>query len=234
MSTDRRPRHGHARASRPHARRRTRAGGRIAVLAAAVPVGLVVGSALVWQASSAAFMATTDNPGSAWQTGVVQLSSDRTTALFTTLDEGLLVPGSSGSRCITVNYSGSVSTAEAGVRLYGTLTTDSPELAGALQLTVQMSTTAVTTGADCAGFGSSSTTYPAGAASAFPTGYGAGLGDLNADGTGDWRPSATADRSRTYRISYRLPAAPYSSSVQGKKVGMTFTWEVQSDDTPGT
>jgi hypothetical protein len=146
------------------------------------------------------------------------------------------VPGSSGYKCITVTYNGNVDTADTGVRLYGALTTDSAELASALQVTVQMSTTALapTPDADCApAFQASPVSYASRAASAFPASYGTGIGDANGDTAGDWRPSATTDRSRTYKISYSLPAGSYPSSVQGKKVGMTFTWEVRSDDTPG-
>jgi hypothetical protein len=145
------------------------------------------------------------------------------------------VPGSSGYKCITVTYSGNVDTAATGVRLYGSLTTDSAELADALEVTVQMSTTALTPApnADCLpAFQSSPVSYPTRAFSAFPTSYGTGIWDANGDTLGDWRPSATTDRSRTYKISYSLPAGSYPSSVQGKKVGMTFTWEVQSS-TPG-
>jgi hypothetical protein len=206
------------------------------VLAAAVPIGLIASGTLVWDSSYAAFVATTGTPENAWETGAVQLSNDHSaTALFTTASEGLLVPGSSGFTCITVTYSGNVDTAATGVRLYGSLTTDSAELADALEVTVQMSTTALTPtpGADCLpAFEASPVGYATRAFSAFPTSYGAGIGDANGDAVGDWRPAATTDRSRTYKISYSLPAGSYPSSVQGKEVGMTFTWEVQSDD-PG-
>lgn len=237
MSTGRRP------APRPtttqyrHGTTVTRARRRIAVLMAAVPVGLLACGSLVWQSSAAAFTATTSTPTNSYETGVVQLGNDRSaTALFTTTSEGLLVPGSTGHKCVTVTYTGNVDTATAGVRLYGTLTADSSaELAAALRVTVQMSTTAMspTPDADCLpGFQASPVTYPTTAFSVFPANYGAGIGDANGDALGDWRPSATTDRSRTYRISYSLPAGSYPSTLQGKKVGMTFTWEVQS--APGT
>jgi hypothetical protein len=234
--TGRRPQDRHTAPPRQRAHTATRARRRLAVLAAAVPVGLLASVTLVWNSSHAAFVATTGTPGNAWETGAVQLSSDHSaTALFTTASEGLLVPGSSGDKCITVTYSGNVDTADTGVRLYGALTTDSAELAAALQVTVQMSTTALTPtpGADCLpAFQASPVGYATRAFSAFPTSYGTGIGDANGDSLGDWRPSASADRTRTYKISYRLPAGSYPSTVQGKKVAMTFTWEVQSD-TPG-
>ncbi len=236
MNIRRRPRHRDAATPRQHVRTGSRARRRLAVLAAVVPVGLVASSTLVWHASHAAFVDTTDNPGNAWRTGDVELDSDRgATALFSTASEGLLVPGSSGYTCITVTYTGNVDTADSGVRLYGALT-GSTELANALRITVEMSTEAVTPapGANCLpAFDASPVSYGTAAFSAFPTGYGTGLGNADGDAVGDWRPSAT-DPTRTYKISYSLPAGSYPDTLQGKEVGMTFTWEVQSDDTPGS
>lgn len=233
MTIGRRPRQRDAAPPRRYSRTATRPRRRRTVLAAAVPVGLVASSTLVWQSSHAAFVGTTGNPESTWRAGVVQLSSDHTaTALFTTASEGLLVPGSSGHQCITVTYTGNVDTAVTGVRLYGALTTDSTELSDALEVTVRMSTTALTPApdADCLpGSVASPVTYAARAFSAFPTSYGTGIGDADGDTVGDWRPSATTDRSRTYEISYRLPAGSHPSSLQGKRVGLTLTWEARSD-----
>jgi hypothetical protein len=244
VSTGHRPRSRHAAPRRGYARRTDRSGRRLAVLASAVPVGLLACCGLVWQSSSAAFVGTTSNTGDSWQTGVVTLDNDHHAALFTIDPAKPLVPGSTGSACITVNYTGDVTTAETGVHLYGAVTSDYTPLLDALQITVQMSRTSLSPApaADCTGFDPSpaqAITYPTSAFSAFPVGYGTGLGDLNTDGWGDWRPStAVGERSRTYKISYRFPTNPtsgsYATDYQGKKVSMSFTWEVQSDDTPGT
>ncbi len=131
---------------------------------------------------------------------------------------------------------GNVPTADTGVRLYGKVTGDNL-LAAALQVTVQVSTPGLTPtpGADCTGFaaapGSATSSF-----TAFPADYAAGLRDLNNDNAPDWRPSpkTPGDLSRTYKISYSLPAVAYGVEYQGKAVQMAFTWEVQSDDTPGT
>jgi hypothetical protein len=240
-----RPRHRHAAPRRRHARTTTGAGRRRAVLASAAPIGLLTCCALVWQSSAAAFTATTDNPANAWTTGVVTMTSDRTSAaLFTTKnpsgptldsDEELLVPGSSGSRCITVKYTGSVPTADTGVRMYGKVTGGYDPLAAALEVTVEISGPGATSSSNCAGFVAAPGSFTS-RFKTFPANYTSGLRDLNAaDSVPDWRPSATTDLSRVYRISYSLPAATANpDDLQGKSVTMTFTWEAQSDDTPGT
>ena len=112
MTIGRRRRSRHATLPRRHARTATRAPRRLTVLAAAVPIGLVASVTLVWSSSYAAFVDTTTSPENTWGTGVVELGTDRgATALFSTASEGLLVPGSSGHKCITVTYSGNVDTA---------------------------------------------------------------------------------------------------------------------------
>jgi hypothetical protein len=88
------------------------------MVAAALPVGLVFSAALVWQSTSAAFSATTQNQGNSWQTGTVVLGdTDQSNALFTTSTAELLAPGDSGYRCIGVDYSGDL---PADIRLYVT------------------------------------------------------------------------------------------------------------------
>src|SRR3712207_908147 len=74
----RRPRQRGAAPPRRYSRTATRPRRGRTVLAAAVPVGLVASSTLVWQSSHAAFVGTTGNPESTWRAGVVQLSSDHT------------------------------------------------------------------------------------------------------------------------------------------------------------
>ena len=79
------------------------------VLAAAVPVGVVLSAAVVWQSTSAAFTASTSNPDNEWRAGSVVLAdSDDDSALFTTTNDGALKPNSTRSRCIRVDYTGSL------------------------------------------------------------------------------------------------------------------------------
>jgi hypothetical protein len=75
------------------------------VLAAAVPVGLVLSAAVVWQSTSAAFTASTANEGNSWKAGTVALSTS-SSAIFSTGSDGALTPGSSRSRCLHVDYAG--------------------------------------------------------------------------------------------------------------------------------
>ena len=75
------------------------------VLAAAVPVGLVLSAAVVWQSTSAAFTASTDNAGNSWKAGTVALSTS-SSAIFSTGLDGMLTPGASRSRCLHVDYAG--------------------------------------------------------------------------------------------------------------------------------
>ena len=240
MITGHRPRRRSAAPPRRRAASRTgrHPWSRFAVLAAAVPVGLLVSGALVWHSSYAAFVATTLNENNSWTTGVVSLTSNRTASvpLFDQTSEGFLSPGSTGTKCITVSYTGSVTVGEEGIRLRGTVTGD-PGLASALQIQVQLSQAPLPgpPGADCLpSFPATPLTYST-TLSAFPTTYADGLGDLDNNNTGDWRPVLpTTDTSRTYRITYTLPTSASGTQYQGKQVGLLLTWQVQSDDTPGS
>ncbi|WP_448642480.1 hypothetical protein [Geodermatophilus sp. URMC 63] len=90
--------------------------GRRSVLAAVVPVGLVLSVALTWSSTYAAFSATTQNPGNSWQTGSVRLTdNDSGTALFESATETGLTPGAARSRCIRLDYAGDVT---ADIRMY--------------------------------------------------------------------------------------------------------------------
>lgn len=78
---------------------------RLAILAAA----LLISSGLTLRASLAAFTATTCNPSNQWTTGTVALSDDDSgTARFSA---AAMVPGganASGTKCIKVSYTGTV------------------------------------------------------------------------------------------------------------------------------
>ena len=76
------------------------------LVAAAVPAAFLLSGALVWEASYAAFTDTTSNDNNSWTAGSVTITdNDGGSALFTASG---LVPGTTGARCITVTYSGTV------------------------------------------------------------------------------------------------------------------------------
>ncbi|MCZ2830193.1 hypothetical protein O2W14_15250 [Modestobacter sp. VKM Ac-2986] len=94
------------------------------LLAAAVPVGLVLSGTLAWQSTHAAFSVTDRNADNSWQSGRVVLGTGGTGgALFAGPADGDLRPGSSRSRCIRVDYTGDVA---AEVRVHVSTPTAAP------------------------------------------------------------------------------------------------------------
>ncbi len=80
-----------------------------------VALALVISSLLIYRASYAAFSTTTENHGNTFSAGALGLSdNDSNTAIFNATN---LVPGSSGSSCITVTYTGTIAPS-APVQLY--------------------------------------------------------------------------------------------------------------------
>lgn len=180
------------------------------VVAAAVPIGFLLSGALVWQASYAAFSSTASNTANTWQAGSVTIDTGGASTLFSVSG---LVPGSSGSRCITVNYTGDVA---ADVRLYSAAA-GATDLAPYLDMTVAVGTA---DDASCTNWAQSSVLSTGGTAAdllATNTAYASGL-------TG-WTPSAA--ESLVYRFDYQLQAATPDAS-QGDAAVITFTWESQN------
>jgi hypothetical protein len=178
----------------------------------ALPVAVVLSGIVVGTSSYAAFSDRTDNPGNAWASGKVAISDDDAgEALF---DVAGLLPGDSGTACITVT---SDTSAESSVRLYSGESTDADALADHLDLVVERG--AATD--DCSTF----------TAEGAPVLDGS-LSDLMgvtsfADGLGQWNVPA-GSTSSTYRFSYELdPAAP--NTVQEATAATTFVWEAQND-----
>lgn len=191
---------------------------RRAVLAAAVPLGFLLSGGLVWQASYAAFGATTTNPGNSWQAGSVALSDDKAgTALFSASG---LVPGATQTRCIVVSYQGTVASS---VHLYGAYADTSFDgdtavdsaLAPYLDVTVDAAPGQF---AGCVGFTGSTQLYQ-GTAQGFVASYASFAGGLDT-----WTPSSNPTY-RTYRFTYALQD---DNAAQGRTLGLTLTWEAQS------
>jgi len=200
------------------------------VLAAAVPVGLVLSAAVVWQSTSAAFTAATDNPGNSWQTGSVALTdSDSNSALFNSANDNALVPGSTRSRCIRVDYTGNL---PADIRFY--VTTPAPgytSLDPYLVMSVEMGqdvTAATPVAADCTtGFTPKPTRdwlYNSSSADLART-----MSDLKTHS--GWtsglpvRTSVPSNTSLTFRITYTVSN---DNLAQSTRSNASFVWEAQN------
>lgn len=224
----------HRRRSTPrHARRSRRAAGghRTALVAAAVPLGLLASGLLVWHASYAAFVGTTDNQGSTWTTGDVTISDDDAGSALFAPTASQLVPGDSGVRCIAVSYTGSLQSGPGGVRLFGTATGDTT-LASALRLTVEVGSGGGF--GSCSGFTTAQTVYD-GTLGGFTSGGSPHTDYSTGVGGGSWVPgpsSASSPSTKTYRLTYAFPAGSYDATYQGKTTGMRFTWEAHSLGSP--
>ncbi len=206
------------------------------VLAAAVPVGLVLSAAVVWQSTSAAFTASTENSGNSWQAGSVTLAdSDRGAALFDPANDGAIRPGVPRSRCLRVDYTGDL---PADIKLYvttpaGTLTTSLDDY---LVMSVEQGRNVVAT-----------TPVDPGCADFLPTTGGptfvyntTSAGDAGADQNrtmSDLKTHASfatglpvgaavpKDVSLTFRITYQVTGV---NAAQGTSTKATFTWEAQN------
>ena len=191
---------------RPEAGRR---GSRLG-LAAALAIGMVGSGVLVYQASFAAFTATTSNTGNSWETGSVDLADDDGgSALFSTAQHGLLHGGEWGERCITVTASGSLaSTVTMSATATGTL-------APSIELTVERAP-ATSVPVDCTGFDrDTSAPVYAGALSGLPAA-------LTTEATSE-RWSATTGTAHTYLIRWELPEGD-DAVVQNASAEAAFTW----------
>jgi len=185
---------------------------RTAVAAAAVPLGIVASGALVWQASFAAFTATTSSDANTWASGTVALSVDNPgTARFA---ESGLVPGDFDDQCITVTYTGTVA---ANVEMYVTSTPSEPiGLAPYLDMVVQVGNGVEP---DCSDFFPQQYPFDWAPASTL-----VGSHSTYATGLGTWAPSA-AGQTKTYRIFWALQD---TDLAQNQSVALDVTWEAQS------
>jgi hypothetical protein len=205
------------------------------LLAAALPVGLLISAALVWQSTAAAFTAMTDNAGNTWQAGSVSLSdSDGGSALFDSIADGALQPGSTRSRCIRVDYTGSLA---ADIRLYVTTPT-----AGALTLDPylvmsveqgQNVPAGTTVAPNCsAGFTPTATpTFRYNTATASPSADQSRTLQALKDAAPDYADglrvgaSVAGGTSLTFRVTYSVLD---DNNAQNTRSTATFTWEARS------
>ena len=210
------------------------------VLPVAVPLGLVASLALTWGSTHAAFSASTGNAGNSWQTGSVVLTdSDSGSALFTTdsavsPNDSALKPGSTRSRCIRLDYTGSL---PADIRMYvGTPTSGANALDPYLVMSVERGsdvTSTTTVAADCTGFVANATptflynTQQANVPTSDASKTLAHLKTAHADYEQGVvvNPNTLPNTYLTLRISY---AVKDDNGAQNKQSSATFTWEARN------
>ncbi len=179
----------------------------------AVPLAVVASGAVIATASYAAFSSSTDNAGNAWRTGAVSLTDDDQGVAMFDVDD--LVPGSSGTNCITVT---AATTNASTVKLYADEQTDDDALAQYLGMQVERGS--LGTAGDCSTFTATATVHDGTLAEFMAH-------DAFGTGLDSWKP-ATGSTSTTYRFSYDLSEdAP--NTVQSSEAGTTFVWEAQTD-----
>ncbi|GAA4621892.1 hypothetical protein [Cellulomonas oligotrophica] len=188
---------------------------RLAALGALL--GAVLCTGMVLRTSEAVFTADTRVPDNAWETGSVSLADDSTgSALFATTSYGGGVPGGDGlltggdtlTRCLTVTYTGTL-TSDVAVRLYATA---DGTLAPHLDVVVDEGTGS---GRGCGSFVASRTLY---------SGTLAGLATVahdGASGLGPWEPGATG-ATRVYRFTITVQPV---TAAQAAQATASFVWE---------
>jgi len=183
---------------------------RLATVAALI--GLVLHGLFTWAGTSAMFTAKTLNPTNAWATGAVSITDDDGgVAMFNATG---LVPGVTGSHCITVSYGGTVTSA---VKLYASASAGS--LAPYINLTVNEGTGG--SYASCTGF-----TPVGGADYAGTLSYFTAAKTAFGNGVGTWAPTSNG-QTRTYQFIYTLDSAT-PSAMQNAATTATFQWEAQA------
>jgi hypothetical protein len=188
--------------------------------------GLLAAGLLVWQGSTAAFTATTNNTGDSWATGKLKLQNngggaamaDTTANLFA---ETGIKPGVSGVKCITVESTGSLVGA---VKMYrGALTgTNNANLAAALTFQVDSVSVPAATNipAACTGWtgGTTGAQYN-GTLSGFATAFsGATVSNVL---------TGSATERVAYRIAWSLPSAVVDNTLQSSSAIADLVWEAQ-------
>lgn len=182
------------------------------VRTAAAVLAVLAASLLAFQATGAAFSATTDNTGNAFAAGTVTLTdNDAGSAMFNT---SAMKPGDTVVGCIEVTYSGSL---DAEVRVYGATTAGSG-LEAYLDFTIERGD------GDCAAFGTSTAVWTNGVDG--DMGIFMGAATNYASGVDNWQPTGgLPDDTFPYRFTVTLQD---NNAAQGGTTTVDFTWEAQN------
>ena len=180
--------------------------------AVAATAAVATSGTMVFTSSSAAFTASTANPGNTWTTGAAPVLTDDDSSDTVMFNATNLGPGDTGQRCIAVTSTSTNPTRD--LRFY-TTRADSNTLGTQLTITVERGTGG--TFANCSGFSSAATIVNT-TLDQVPGTYAA------ATGTSVTVASGTA--TTVYRISYSLPSN-LSSTYASRTTQATFNWEIR-------
>jgi hypothetical protein len=171
--------------------------------------------------TSAAFTATTSNPGNSIEAGTVAIgdSDAGTGQLYNALNQKPGAGNGPAAACIRVTYSGSLASA---VKLYRSAVSNG----AAFRLTVERGSglTAPASNMNCTGFSATSTAFD-NTLDQFPTTYAAGV-DGKAAGAA-WSSGQSVDyRFTVYPVDDTTPNAHTTAVDTGAH---SFTWEAQNN-----
>ncbi len=179
----------------------------------AVGTALLLVVFLVLSVSRAAFVSTTDNASNSVSTGSLSLTDDDSgTAMFSSVTG--LVPLNTVTRCIQIDYAGSINPVP--VLLYAS-GAPTGTLGTYLDLTIEIGPTNADAFFSCASFAASSTLYT-GTLAGFASTY-----DSYANGLTTWDPAGTD--ARTFRVTVTVQDNPLAA---GLTAGWGLTWETRS------
>jgi len=206
---------------------------------AVIVVGLLASSALVWQSTQAAFSATTSNGLNEFGAGTVTIEdNDAGSAMFTV---PALKPGDTGTVCMGVRYTGSLT--PSAIKLYtsGAVEKDNGGAYGAwandatsemdnnVNMLIKISDTdlAADPGNNCAPAGVGLFTDVSAAAPGTDLQTMIGTETNFATGFPSQWGTITVNKWRVWKFTYTYNAAAPNSS-QGDGVKLNFVWEAQS------
>lgn len=182
---------------------------------AAAILSLTVVTGAVVRSSSAAFSDSTANTGNSFAAGDVVIDDDAASALFTV---PAMQPGDVVTRCINVNYTGSL---DAATKMYGAVTAGTG-LADYINVEIERGTGS--TDAACTGFSSTASLWTTagdgdlGVFTSTTTDYATGIDNWAVTGGG-------ATDSASYRIQVELQN---DNNAQGLTSTVSLTWEAQA------
>ena len=194
-------------------------GRKLKVFLTAAVLALMAGVAVF--STSAAFTATSSNPGNLIEAGTVSIgdSDAGTGKLYNALAQKPGAGNGPQAACIRVTYSGSLASA---VKLYRSAVTNGSQF----HLTVERggnSLSAPASDMNCTGFSAASTAFD-NTLDQFPTTYGAGI---DGKASGSWAQNDSVDYKFTvYTVDDSTPNAHTSKVDSGSH---SFTWEARNN-----